>query len=211
MFDNIFEIIILLVVGLWSGIILSWLYWRVRISDLEQIIGNLHSSGDEKDVTLTDLETRLHEQETIVQVLNDQIHQKDEAILDLTSQSAILAQSINDLKKEITSLQNLNQDLSARFENSVTRVEALSTSLSERESEVIACTARVSYLLRSARIDTFEKLAATSVEEIREIIERDNPNLLRIIDPSNWPDQARLVKEGNLDSLSNILKILKRR
>ena len=221
MFDNIIEIIILLVVGLWSGIILSWLYWRVRISDLEKIIGNLQSSGDEKDVTLTELETLLHEQETIVQVLNDQMHQKDEAILDLTSKSAILVQSINDLKKEITNLQNLNQDLSARIENSETRVEALNTSLSERESEVIACTVRMklmqdnlsiipgigpkfSYLLRSANIDTFEKLAATSVEKIREIIERDNPNLLRIIDPSNWPDQARLVKEGNLDSLSNI-------
>jgi predicted flap endonuclease-1-like 5' DNA nuclease len=227
MFDNINEIIILIVVGLWSGIILSWLYWRVRITDLEKIIGNLQSSRDEKDVTLAELEILLHEQETIVQVINDQIHHKDEAILDLTSQNTIMVQSIKDLKKEITNLQSLNQDFSARIENSETRVEALNTSLAEKESEVVTYKARmklmqdnlsiipgigpkVSYLLRSTKIDTFEKLAATSVETIREIIERNNPNLLRIIDPLTWPDHARLAIDGNLVSISNIKKNPKR-
>ncbi len=216
MFDNIVEIIILLVVGLWSGIILSWLYWRVRISDLEKIIGNLQSSGDEKDVTLTELETLLHEQETIVQVLNDQMHQKEETILNLTSQRTIQVQSIDDLKKEIVTLQRLNQKSDARIELVETRLEKLDASLSERENEVATLNARmalmqdnlsiipgvgpkVTYLLRSARIDTFSKLAATSVPKIREVLETENPNLLRLIDPSNWPDQAKLAAEGNLD------------
>jgi predicted flap endonuclease-1-like 5' DNA nuclease len=95
-------------------------------------------------------------------------------------------------------------------------VEELNASLSERGSEVATYKARmklmqdnlsiipgvgpkVAYLLRSARIDTFSKLAATSVPKIREILETENPNLLRLIDPSNWPEQAKLVEEGNLE------------
>ena len=221
MFDDITEIIILIVVGLWSGILVSWLYWRVRITDLEKIIGNLQSSKDEKDVTLTGLKTLLHEQETIVKVLNDQMHQKEETIFDLSSQRIIQVQSIDDLKKEIVTLQRLNQESDAHIELAETRLEKLDASLSERENEVAILKARmelmqdnlsiipgigpkVTYLLRSARIDTFSKLAATSVPKIREVLETENPNLLRLIDPSNWPDQARIVATGNLDLLSDI-------
>ncbi len=216
MFDDIIEIIILVVVGLWSGILVSWLYWRVRISDLEKIIGSLQSSMDEKDVTLTEIKTLLHEQETIVKVLNDQISQKEETIFDLSSQRIIQVQSIDDLKKEMANLQRLNQELDARIEISETRVEELDVSLSERECEVATFKARmelmqdnlsiilgigpkVTYLLRSARIDTFSKLAATSVPKIREVLKTENPNLLSLIDPSNWPEQAKLALEGNLD------------
>ena len=221
MFDNIVEVIIYLVTGLWSGILVSWLYRRVRINDLEEIIGDLQSSKDEKDISLTELKTLLHEQETIVKVLNDQMRQKEETILDLTSQRILQVQSTNDLKREITKLQSLNHELGARIEIAKTRVEELDASLLKKESEVATFKARmelmqdnlsiipgvgpkVSYLLRSARIDTFGKLATTSVKKIREILEAENPNLLRLIDPSNWPDQARIAATGNLDPLSDI-------
>ncbi|TET72996.1 hypothetical protein E3J39_01210 [Candidatus Bathyarchaeota archaeon] len=212
MFDNIVEVIICLVTGLWSGILVSWLYWRVRINDLEVIIGGLQSSKDEKDVSLTELKTLLQEQEIIIKVLNDQMQEKEETILNLTSLRMTQVKSNNDLKREITTLQSLNHKLGARIEIAETRVEELDASLLEKESEVATFKARmelmqdnlsiipgvgpkVSYLLRSARIDTFGKLATTSVKKIREVLEAENPNLLRLIDPSNWPDQARTLQQ----------------
>jgi len=212
MFDNIVEVIICLVTGLWSGILVSWLYWRVRINDLEVIIGGLQSSKDEKDVSLTELKTLLQEQEIIIKVLNDQMQEKEETILNLTSLRMTQVKSNNDLKREITTLQSLNHKLGARIEIAETRVEELDASLLEKESEVATLKARmelmqdnlsiipgvgpkVSYLLRSARIDTFGKLATTSVKKIREVLEAENPNLLRLIDPSNWPDQARTLQQ----------------
>jgi len=212
MFDNIVEVIICLVTGLWSGILVSWLYWRVRINDLEVIIGGLQSSKDEKDVSLTELKTLLQEQEIIIKVLNDQMREKEETILNLTSQRMTQVKSNNDLKREITTLQSLNHKLGARIEIAETRVEELDASLLEKESEVATFKARmelmqdnlsiipgvgpkVSYLLRSARIDTFGKLATTSVKKIREVLEAENPNLLRLLDPSNWPDQARTLQQ----------------
>lgn len=212
MFDNIVEVIICLVTGLWSGILVSWLYWRVRINDLEVIIGGLQSSKDEKDVSLTELKTLLQEQKIIIKVLNDQMQEKEETILNLTSLRMTQVKSNNDLKREITTLQSLNHKLGARIEIAETRVEELDASLLEKESEVATLKARmelmqdnlsiipgvgpkVSYLLRSARIDTFGKLATTSVKKIREVLEAENPNLLRLIDPSNWPDQARTLQQ----------------
>ena len=212
MFDNIVEVIICLVTGLWSGILVSWLYWRVRINDLEVIIGGLQSSKDEKDVSLTELKTLLQEQEIIIKVLNDQMREKEETILNLTSLRMTQVKSNNDLKREITTLQSLNHKLGARIEIAETRVEERDASLLEKESEVATLKARmelmqdnlsiipgvgpkVSYLLRSARIDTFGKLATTSVKKIREVLEAENPNLLRLIDPSNWPDQARTLQQ----------------
>jgi predicted flap endonuclease-1-like 5' DNA nuclease len=220
MFDDIVEIIILLVAGLWSGILISWLYWRVRINNLEDIIGNLRTTTDAKDVDVSELKILLHEQETIVNVLKDQMEQKEEANLNLMSKNVIQEKSINDLKKDYTTLLRLNQEFGTRIEKAEIRVEELITSLKERENLINTLKTRmelmqdnltiipgigpkVSTLLRTAKIDTFNKLAATRVRKIMEILEAANPNLLRLIDPTNWPDQARLAASGNLDPLSN--------
>jgi predicted flap endonuclease-1-like 5' DNA nuclease len=220
MFDDIGEIIILLVAGLWSGILISWLYWRVRINNLEDIIGNLHTTTDAKDINVSELKTLLHEQETIVNVLKNQMQQKEEAALNLMSKNVLQEKSINDLKKDHTTLQSLNQELGARIEKAETRLEELNASLLERENAINTLKTRmelmqdnltiipgvgpkVSTLLRTAKIDTFNKLAATSVKKIIEVLEAENPNLLRLIDPTKWPDQARLAASGNLDSPSN--------
>ena len=101
----------------------------------------------------------------------------------------------------------------------VDRVAELDASILEKESDVASLKARmelmqddltiisgigpkVSFVLRSARIDTFRKLASTSVKKIREVLEAENPNLLRLIDPLDWPDQARLAAEGNPGALT---------
>jgi hypothetical protein len=64
-------------------------------------------------------------------------------------------------------------------------------------------------LLRLAGINTFVKLASADVKRIREILETENPNLLRLTDPSIWPEQARLASEGDWEGLSALQDSLK--
>lgn len=54
-------------------------------------------------------------------------------------------------------------------------------------------------VLKDAGIATFEQLAATPVERLREIF-----NDRRLADPSSWPEQAALAARGDWDALENL-------
>jgi len=57
---------------------------------------------------------------------------------------------------------------------------------------------KVNQVLRSSGIHTFARLAETDVEHLRAILASAG---LRYMDPSTWPQQARLASEGKLDEL----------
>jgi predicted flap endonuclease-1-like 5' DNA nuclease len=68
---------------------------------------------------------------------------------------------------------------------------------------------KISQVLRAAGIVTFAQLAETSVDRLQSILEADNPNLLRLADPTTWPEQATLAAArdwGGLESLQDELK-----
>lgn len=68
---------------------------------------------------------------------------------------------------------------------------------------------KISAVLADAGISTFAQLADTEVQRIQQILEAANPNLLRLADPSTWPQQARLAAEGawaELEKLQDELK-----
>ena len=68
---------------------------------------------------------------------------------------------------------------------------------------------KVSSVLRSAGIKTFTKLASTDIDKITEILEDENPSLLRLTDPSTWSEQARLASEGDWEALTTLQENLK--
>ena len=47
------------------------------------------------------------------------------------------------------------------------------------------------------------------MDRIREILEAENPNLLRLTDPSTWPEQARMAADGDWEALSALQNDLK--
>jgi predicted flap endonuclease-1-like 5' DNA nuclease len=68
---------------------------------------------------------------------------------------------------------------------------------------------KIAVVLSSAGITTFAQLAETEVERIQQILGEANPNLLRLADPSTWPQQAKLANEGawaELEKLQDELK-----
>ncbi len=68
---------------------------------------------------------------------------------------------------------------------------------------------KISSLLQAAGITTFAQLAATGGERLRQILEAENPNLLRLADPSTWPEQARLAAAGDWTALEKLQDELK--
>jgi predicted flap endonuclease-1-like 5' DNA nuclease len=57
---------------------------------------------------------------------------------------------------------------------------------------------KINELLHANGIHTYADLAAADVTGLREILEA---NALRFIDPTTWPEQARLAAAGRMDEL----------
>ncbi len=68
---------------------------------------------------------------------------------------------------------------------------------------------KIAGVLQAAGISTFAQLAATDVDRIKQILEQANPNLLRLADPTTWPEQARLAAEGAWQALEKLQGELK--
>jgi predicted flap endonuclease-1-like 5' DNA nuclease len=102
--------------------------------------------------------------------------------------------------------------------------EALSTSpqrMASLESSVVEPAAlddlkriegigpKISSVLQAAGITTFAQLSQTSVDRIKEALEAENPNLLRLADPTTWPEQAALAAQGEWEALAQLQDELK--
>jgi predicted flap endonuclease-1-like 5' DNA nuclease len=66
----------------------------------------------------------------------------------------------------------------------------------------------ISGLLNKNGIYTFAKLASTSIESLRSILDAGGPRF-RIADPETWPAQAVLARDGNWDALKALQDRLK--
>jgi NADH-quinone oxidoreductase subunit I len=68
---------------------------------------------------------------------------------------------------------------------------------------------KISSILQAAGIKTFAQLADTGVDRIKQILESADPKLLRLADPTSWPQQARLAASGEPDALKQYQEKLK--
>jgi predicted flap endonuclease-1-like 5' DNA nuclease len=60
---------------------------------------------------------------------------------------------------------------------------------------------KFSSVLQEAGIATFAQLADLEVGRIRQILEEADPRLLRLADPTTWPEQAGLAAADDWDGL----------
>jgi predicted flap endonuclease-1-like 5' DNA nuclease len=65
---------------------------------------------------------------------------------------------------------------------------------------------KVNKLLQTAGIATFSQLASADVGRLKEILEA---NELQFMDPSTWPEQAKLAAEGKTEELKALQDSLK--
>jgi len=223
MFENIYEVSISLAAGLFLGILISWLYWSPKVREREDHIENLETSLMKK---VEDLNEQARGQKANLERLNSELSQRNEVIDTLNAKVQEKDDSIDVLKEKVADLEKQNRDGLTRAEVAETRVRELESFLTEKEQEVATLSARanamqddlsfldgigpkVSAVLRFAGITSFSRLASTDMDRIREILEAENPNLLRLTDPSTWPEQARMAADGDWEALSALQNDLK--
>jgi NADH-quinone oxidoreductase subunit I len=68
---------------------------------------------------------------------------------------------------------------------------------------------KIASVLQAAGIKTFAQLADTEADRIKQILEKSDPNLLNLADPTSWPKQARLAAAGKWDALERLQDRLK--
>ena len=162
---------------------------------------------------------------------NSQLKNREKIIINLTSQAKEQVEYIDVLKIKSDELDQQNQNLLIRVKEADTRIVEVEKKMLDLNKEVsnlktqkLAMQDKFSYLtgigkkvssiLRLAGIESFSQLAATDVNRIREILEKENPSLLNITDPTTWPEQARLAAIGDwttLSALEESIKLSKRR
>lgn len=199
---------------------------KVEVSDLDKHNQDSLTRARNAEARVEDLRKRLKDMETEAEGLGDELVRRDEAIRDQAAQIEEKDADINRLKSEVADLEKQNQDSVARAEDAEARAGELENSVGEKEREIAALRARtramqddftiiagigprVSAILRAARINTFAKLADTDEGRIRDILEAENPSLLRLTDPSTWSEQARLAAEEDWEALSALQESLK--
>jgi predicted flap endonuclease-1-like 5' DNA nuclease len=69
---------------------------------------------------------------------------------------------------------------------------------------------KLSSVLQEAGVATFAQLAEMEVGQIEQILEEADPRLLRLANPSTWPEQAALAAAGEWDALEALQSELKR-
>ncbi len=68
---------------------------------------------------------------------------------------------------------------------------------------------KFSKVLQDAGVETFAQLAAASPDRLAQILEAADPRLLRLADPTTWPEQAALAAAGEWDALGALQGSLK--
>jgi predicted flap endonuclease-1-like 5' DNA nuclease len=68
---------------------------------------------------------------------------------------------------------------------------------------------KISTVLRTSGISTFAQLADCDPEQLRDILEASDPRLLRIADPTSWPEQAKFAADGDWEGLQELMGELK--
>jgi len=196
------------------------------INDRDRRVDKLSLNLTNDNEKITNLSERIREKEDTIQNLNAQLLQRDENTQRQNDQIHEERNRLKTLSEENADLREQNQKIITRVEDAETREIKLGNSLKTKDLEyatlhnrtrrmhddfthITGIGQKISSTLINAGIKTFSKLATTDGERIREILEKENPALLKISDPSTWPEQARIAAEGDWEILTNLQTTLK--
>ena len=198
------------------------------LTELKEKTSKLEKTSGSK---INKLELLAGKQNSQIVEFNSQLKNREKIIINLTSQAKEQVEYIDVLKIKSDELDQQNQNLLIRVKEADTRIVEVEKKMLDLNKEVsnlktqkLAMQDKFSYLtgigkkvssiLRLAGIESFSQLAATDVNRIREILEKENPSLLNITNPTTWPEQARLAAIGDwtiLSALEESIKLSKRR
>ncbi len=199
---------------------------QTTITERESHIDKLLNSIEINNEKIGNLSEHLQEKEETIQGLKDQISKKEEDIQEQKYKFNEQSLYIKNLTEERSDLLEQNQKIMTRAEDAEAREIEMGNVLKSKDLEYAALHQRkrrmqddfshitgvgqkISSTLKNAGIKSFSKLATTEVKQISDILEKENPALLKLSDPSTWPEQARIAAEGDWDALSNLQNSIK--
>ena len=179
-----------------------------------------------KETELQSLQSHSQEQESTITQMQNQATQTLEKIQGITNQLQERDRTINQLQEAVINRDREIQEWKTHSENTQTKVLELEIMHTEKEQDITTLKTRirsmqdnltiisgigpkVSFVLRTAGITTFAKLAALNAKKIKKILEAENPRLLQLVDPTTWPGQAGLASTGEWEVLKSLQDSLK--
>ena len=153
---------------------------------------------EKRDETIDGLEDQLEERHIHVKALEGDI-------IDLGERNR---QFMNRAEKADSMIVELENDKQER-DDEITRLKAKQRAMIDDFTKIDGIGPKVSSVLRLSGIKTFIKLASADTAELREILEAENPSLMRLTDPSTWSEQARMVAEGEWEDLEALQESFK--
>jgi len=216
------------VAGFAIGAVITYFLGQREVSEREDDIEELEGTVKTRDNKIRSLNKSLKEHEATLDSLNTDLSQRDTTIQGLEEQVRERDEHVDAANASIAELRKQNQETMDRAVGAEARGNELLKLKQEREQEITDLKAKeramqddfsyldgvgpkISAVLRSAGVKTFAKLAAKGVDDLREILVAENPSLLRLSDPTTWPEQAGMAAEGRWENLKALQEDLKER
>jgi predicted flap endonuclease-1-like 5' DNA nuclease len=216
------------VAGLAAGTMITHINGQRKASKRDNYIKELEGDIDTRDRKIESLNKSLQEHKTAFQGLNMELSHRDSIIRDLEDQVWERDENVDSIKTDIAKLRREIQETMDRAVGAEGQLYELQMLLQERKQEVTDLKAKlqgmqddfshlegvgpkISATLRSAGVKTFAKLAAKDVGEIKEILMAKYPRLLKLSDPTTWPEQAEMAAEGRWENLKTLKESLRER
>ncbi len=216
------------VAGLAAGTVITYIFGQNRVNQRDGHIQELEGTVKTRAKKIKSLNKNLKKQGATLETLNADLNQRDTTIQGLEEQVRERGERVIAAKAANAKLRMQNQETMGRAIGAEARVIELQELTQEREQEITTLKAKeramqddfshidgvgpkISATLRSAGVKTFAKLAAKEVDDIKEILVAENPNMLRLSDPTTWPEQAGMAAEGRWENLKALQEGLKER
>jgi predicted flap endonuclease-1-like 5' DNA nuclease len=185
---------------------------RATIQELEHTLETRDSEITGLNERIREWETELEKRDETIGSLEDQLKERHIHVKalegDIAARLRANRESMNRAERAESRIVELENDKQER-DDEITRLKAKQRAMIDDFTKIDGIGPKVSAVLRFSGIKTFSKLASADVAELREILEAENPNLLRLIDPSTWSEQARMAAEGEWDDLKALQESFK--
>jgi predicted flap endonuclease-1-like 5' DNA nuclease len=193
---------------------------NARLEESQTNSENLRDQLKTMAQNLQKYNNQIKEKEQTIDQKDEKLQTRDGKIEELTTQIMERDQSNKQMNTELQTRATVIQQQSTQLVEAKEQKVELESTLSEKEQEIDKLKARigamqdnftiiagigpkVAAILRNSKINTFTQLSNISVDKINEILEKANPNLLRLVDPTTWPEQAKHAVNGEWDALTS--------
>ena len=212
------------VAGLAAGTVITYIFGQNKVNQRDGHIQELEGTVKTRNKKIKSLNKNLKKDRATLETLNADLNQRDTTIQGLEDQvrersEHVIAAKAANAKLRMQNQETMNRAVEAEarviklqeLTQEITTLKAKERAMQDDFSHLDGVGPKISATLRSVGVKTFAKLAAKEVDDIREILVAKNPSLLRLSDPTTWPEQAGMAAEGRWEDLKALQGDLKER